>query len=167
MSAQMSGELKVNVVTPLPTSMRLPRSGSVKGDAELCSTCGACELYCSLFHEGSASRKLARINVVSDRFTGETAIETCRQCDVPACLYACMVPGAMYIDPKTGARVIDGEKCVGCGNCARACPYNANGGIIRLNPVKNIYIKCDLCGGDPQCVKGCRYLALSYVPRRM
>jgi len=159
--------LKEAVATPVPDSMRLPRSGHIEGDPELCSTCGACELYCSMAHGGVARRRLARLNIVSNRFTGSQSIETCYQCDAPACLYACMVPGAMSIDPETGARVINEEKCVGCGACARACPYDANGGVIRLNPEKNVYVKCDLCGGDPECIKACRYLALTYRQRRL
>jgi len=164
---QVNDKTKEKVSTPLPSSMRLPHSSWVKGDPEFCSTCGTCELYCSLSHEGSASRSKARLNVISDRFTGDTTVETCRQCEVPACIYACMVPGAMSIDPQTGARLINEDKCVACGNCARACPYNGHGSIIRLNPAKDVYIKCDLCGGDPQCIKACRYLALTQVPRRV
>ena len=156
-----------NRITPLPGSMRLPQSSSIRGDAEFCSTCGACELYCSLKHEGGASRSTARLNIVSDRFTGDTTIETCRQCETPACLYACMVPGAMSIDPKTGARLINKERCVACGNCARACPYNAREGVIKLDRARNIYVKCDLCDGDPQCIRACRYLALTYAQRRV
>ncbi len=165
--AQVDEKTKEGMSTPLPGSMRLPHSGWVKGDTELCSTCGSCELYCSLSHEGASSRSKARLNVISNRFTGDTAIETCRQCDAPACLYACKVPGAMSVDPKTGARLINEDKCVACGSCAQACPYNGHGGIIRFNPDRNIYVKCDLCGGDPQCIGACRYLALTLVPRRM
>ncbi len=33
-----------------------------------------------------------------------------------------------------------------------------------MDPDKNIAVKCDLCGGDPQCVKACRLpQALKYV----
>ena len=155
------------VVTPLPGEMRLPHGGWVEGDTEICSTCGSCELYCSMAHEKVSSRSLARLSIISDRFTGHVAIETCRQCAAPDCVYACKVPGAMTIDPNTKARLIDAEKCVGCGACAKACPYNANNGVIRLDPERNIYIKCDLCGGDPQCIKACRFISITYEGRRI
>lgn len=152
-------------MTPLPETMRLPHGGWIEGNAELCSTCGSCELYCSMAHEGTSTRRLSRLQIVTNRFTGDTTIETCRQCEAPACLFACRVPGAMTIDPTTGARLINEERCVGCGACARACPYNVHGGVIRFDRDRNIYVKCDLCGGDPQCLQACRFLALTYTRR--
>jgi Fe-S-cluster-containing dehydrogenase component len=32
-----------------------------------------------------------------------------------------------------------------------------------MDPVKKNAFKCDLCGGDPQCVKWCANTALKYV----
>jgi Fe-S-cluster-containing hydrogenase component 2 len=43
--------------------------------------------------------------------------------------------------------------------CLIACPF----GIIRLNPKSHKIIKCDLCGGDPICVKSCPTQALKFV----
>jgi len=59
----------------------------------------------------------------------------------------------MYVDTKTGARVIDEEKCIGCRRCVEACPFSES--MIVYNPEKNVCEKCDLCGGDPECVKQC------------
>lgn len=150
------------IKSPLPKKMTLPRSGHIVPHPELCSSCRTCELVCSLVHEGVASRTQARLKVTADPIKGVFTIETCKQCLAPDCLYACPVDGALAIDKKTGARIIDEDKCIACGACARACPYNANGAIIRLHPEKNVYIKCDLCGGNPQCVKSCRWIVLEY-----
>ena len=62
------------------------------------------------------------------------------------------------------ARVTYPEDCTGCGACAKACPFNKEGTVIRLNGESGIYVKCDLCGGDPKCVPFCPTKALEYVP---
>jgi len=60
---------------------------------------------------------------------------------------------------KTGAIVVDEEKCVGCGLCVQSCPY----GAITVDPLTKCALKCDLCNGDPECVKHCPGGALSYL----
>jgi len=50
--------------------------------------------------------------------------------------------------------------CVGCKTCVIACPF---GGAL-YHYVKGCAMKCDLCGGDPECVKSCLYRALEYLP---
>ena len=75
----------------------------------------------------------------------------CRHCKNPPCLSACPVVGAMVEDEKTGVVVIDELKCIGCLNCVEACPF----GAIFVGPNREI-LKCDLCGGDPECVKYCQ-----------
>jgi Fe-S-cluster-containing hydrogenase component 2 len=63
---------------------------------------------------------------------------------------ACPV-GAIEVDPKTNARVINAQKCTGCMTCVKACPW----AMISFNEETKKATKCDLCGGDPQCVKWC------------
>jgi len=82
-------------------------------------------------------------------------------------MQVCPVKEAMIADEKTGARVIVEEECIGCGNCFRACPFNAEGSIIR--PKENVYVKCDLCyqrEGGPACVEICPQNAVSYIGHR-
>jgi len=69
----------------------------------------------------------------------------------------------MRVDDKTGSVVIDENRCSGCGECAEACPFNAERTVIRLNSTTGKYVKCDLCGGNPQCVEICPTGALRYV----
>ena len=76
--------------------------------------------------------------------------EFCRQCISPECLFVCPKE-AIYLDPKTKARVVDEKKCIGCGTCAKNCPW----GMIQVNPETKKAVKCDFCGGNPQCVEWC------------
>ena len=55
--------------------------------------------------------------------------------------------------------IIDGEACIGCGRCVRAC---ASGGIVvegeRSNRCARVTDGCILCGG---CVDACPVNAIS------
>ena len=57
----------------------------------------------------------------------------------------------------SGAIVVDNNLCVGGKMCTLECPF----GLIVMGRDKQA-IKCDLCGGNPECVKACTYGALSY-----
>ena len=129
--------------------------GYIAYNPENCAGCRTCMAVCSLYHEGSVWPDLARIQVIAPVLKiFETEAYTCKQCEGPECLYACPVEGALYIDATTGARVIDPEKCIGCKLCMEACPQYPNT-PIRYDAQREICVKCDLCGGDPLCVKFC------------
>ena len=145
---------------------RLPESDYIGINAELCVGCRTCELMCSLHHEHKFHLALSRLHVTRNPFTADFQPEVCHQCLAPECYIVCPVEGAMYIDEQTGARVIATTKCIGCGACARACPWNQKGYIIRANHKQGVYVKCDLCEGTPQCVAFCPVSALTYVTTR-
>jgi Fe-S-cluster-containing dehydrogenase component len=84
-----------------------------------------------------------------------THVLYCQQCDDPKCLKACPT-GALHVDDKSGARVIDQKVCIGCQTCLRACIfYSTSTSRIKYNAETKKCFKCDLCGGDPECVKRC------------
>ena len=129
--------------------------GYVSYNPEKCSGCRTCMAVCSLYHEGAVNPELARIQVIAPVLKiFEAEGYTCKQCEGPECLYACPVEGALHIDEATGARVIDAEKCIGCKLCLEACPQYPNT-PIKYDAQNEICVKCDLCGGDPLCVKFC------------
>ncbi|HBK59494.1 MAG TPA: hypothetical protein DDZ84_01700 [Firmicutes bacterium] len=66
--------------------------------------------------------------------------------------------GAIRRHPTTGAVVISKELCVGCRACFSACPVAGMCLDIHGKPAK-----CDLCNGDPECVKACVAGALEYT----
>lgn len=147
-------------------------------DNKLCVRCDYCEKACAETHDG-----ISRL----DREAGPTYAElhipiSCRHCEHPHCMADCP-PNALYRTP--GGAVNVNDTCIGCGNCARNCPYDA----IRLSakPKKRGFLmswllfgigdepgmrkpavkskenkemarKCDLCEdvkGGPACVRAC------------
>ena len=132
--------------------------GRVVHDSDVCSGCRTCEAVCTLYHEGVAGSELSRLKWDKDVMDAcITDIYTCKQCAGAECMAVCPI-GALHVDENTGARVIDEKKCTGCQLCMAACPCNPP--MIKYNAQKNVCFKCDLCGGDPQCVKFCPMGAL-------
>jgi Fe-S-cluster-containing hydrogenase component 2 len=95
-------------------------------------------------------------------FEAEVKAYVCRQCDDPMCVRSCPI-GAIRLDERTGVYVIVEDICVGCGLCSEACPYNGEKSILVLNQARKVFMKCDLCSGDPQCVQVCPSEALKVV----
>ncbi len=123
----------------------------------LCSGCRTCELACSLFHEGECSPSLARRRIVDHDVVIHRSV-VCAQCDDPPCIEVCPVK-ANRRDPGTAAIITIDDLCIRCRACAEACPYDA----IWFSPAGKL-LRCDLCSGDPQCVRFCATGALSYEP---
>lgn len=121
----------------------------IKITRDLCTGCGVCEMICSLVHTGTVNPVLARLRILSTSDYKNYPI-ICRHCEPPKCLEVCPVPGALYIDSKTRVLFLNDEKCTHCHACVEACPFDA----IFVGP-NGEPLKCDLCGGDPQCVKYC------------
>jgi anaerobic carbon-monoxide dehydrogenase iron sulfur subunit len=48
---------------------------------------------------------------------------------------------------------------VGCKVCTIACPF----GTVNYTHDTGKVIKCDLCGGDPECAKACPTQAITCV----
>lgn len=118
--------------------------------ADRCTGCRLCELACSFYHTGVFRPALSRIKVKLLSKEGFSFPLVCLQCKDAACIASCE-PGAIDKNKKTGALVIDLKKCTGCKQCLSACPYGGMGYDVESdNP-----IACDLCQGDPKCVKSC------------
>ncbi len=81
----------------------------------------------------------------------------CQQCGTAACMKVCPV-GAISRNAVTGAMEVAESRCITCKMCTIACPF----GATLYDYVNNKIAKCDLCGGDPACVKLCPSGAISY-----
>ncbi|MGI6686321.1 MAG: 4Fe-4S dicluster domain-containing protein [Bacillota bacterium] len=123
-----------------------------------CAGCRTCEMVCSVKHYGVSSPVRSQIRVVEWLKEGLCSPLTCLQCEEALCEKACPMK-AISRDNKTGAKIIDEKLCVGCRMCVLACPVG--GTAIHLDTRKAM--KCDLCGGDPQCVRFCPTGAIEYV----
>lgn len=135
-------------------------------NAAKCVGCQRCEINCTLVNDGVCSTYISRVKVQRNiTLNGEHGIygnkdwvyfpDTCRQCKDPACGNACP-QGAIYANDN-GVRVVDQEKCIGCGACVQACPWH----MPTVNPETHKSSKCIACGA---CVQGCPAGALSIIP---
>lgn len=125
---------------------------------ERCTGCHRCELSCSLFNFKVQNPALSRIHVIRKEPYVDVPI-VCIQCGI--CIDACPIK-AIKRNTKTGAVIIDEKKCNGCLQCVNVCPW----GCITMDRVTRKIpkaLKCNLCLGDPQCVKNCPEKVLLYV----
>ena len=72
----------------------------------------------------------------------------------------------MHKEGKRGLVLVDETKCVGCGYCVMACPYNAP----KVSRELGYSVKCNGCeerlnqGLQPICVMSCPLRALDFGP---
>ena len=151
-------------------------TGYLVYDSRRCSGCQSCMVACSLVHEGAASTSLSRIQVsrgILTRYPYDIQISVCRQCPEPMCVKSCPA-GACHVSAASGnVRMIDATKCIGCGECLKACPHSPHRTV--WNPAANKAAKCDLCAkapyfgkrggpaGSQACVTTCPMGALKLV----
>lgn len=138
---------------------------------ELCTVCGMCAMACSLEKIGKFNKYCTGLWIDYDVRTGVMTHTICRQCRNPLCVKACPAekawrgPGLfeppIYRDAEKGIVHLDTSKesCLGCNECMLACPF----GAILIMPENGQLVKCDQCGGDPECVKICPTNALQFL----
>jgi Fe-S-cluster-containing hydrogenase component 2 len=125
---------------------------------EKCTGCRQCELVCSVSHEGVSNPSRSRISVVKWEAEGLYIPMSCQQCEDAPCKAICPVR-AIHRDAALSYVKVDYDVCIGCRLCVAACPF----GAMNFDAVGNKVIKCDLCEGEPTCVRFCDVKALDYV----
>jgi carbon-monoxide dehydrogenase iron sulfur subunit len=117
---------------------------------EVCSGCRACMVACVASHEGGFGTAPARIKVTKVEPEGLDVPAVCRRCRRPGCVAACPT-SALWREEPAGIIRLRAEECIGCGACADGCPF----GMVTIRPADGYPLICDLCDGDPACVKRC------------
>ena len=145
-------------------------------DLTRCAGCRTCSVACAdlnntpvglnlrrvIEFEGGSWKKSAEGTWRQDVFAYYVSIG-CNECADPACVKVCPTK-AHFKRAEDGLVVIDREKCIGCGMCARACPY----GVPQLDAKRGKMLKCDGCvartsrGMMPVCVESCPERALEF-----
>jgi len=137
---------------------------------EACTGCRLCEVACSLVKEDKIQPGIARISV-RQYYPGVEFPVACYQCGAEAkCAEACPV-SAMTVDTskKLNTISIDLSKCTRtaqnseCTACLDKCP----GLVVNFHPTTKAPLICDLCGGDPECIKVCPSQTLTLKGIRM
>jgi Fe-S-cluster-containing hydrogenase component 2 len=121
---------------------------------EKCSGCRQCSISCSLNKLGECNPKKGAINILRDEFERYEIQFVCLQCEEPECTTVCMK--SAIAKGEDGIVRVDKDKCIGCRMCVVACPYGA------ITSFEGNIIKCDLCDGDPVCIKYCSTDAVVY-----
>lgn len=153
-----SGRLEIRTT---PTKM-------IVTDRARCSGCQRCEMMCTIRNDGRVCQHIARVRVWPNYNFGssvdvnggiygtcEYTVAHCKQCADPWCAKYCPVH-AISADEKSGARVVDAKRCIGCGMCTQACPWN----MPRLDSETNTSTKCISCG---RCAEQCPNGAIRFV----
>ncbi len=128
-------------------------------DIRRCIGCQACTIACVM--ENRPPENVFRTIVSTYEVAQDERVDTyvlprlCNHCDDPPCVPVCPV-GATFKAPD-GEVLIDADRCVGCGYCVQACPYDAR----FLNRETGTADKCTFCahrleaGLLPACVETC------------
>jgi carbon-monoxide dehydrogenase iron sulfur subunit len=130
----------------------------LKIDYSKCHGCGICETVCKLNNSLNYNGSKAKIKSISIELEGWGLPKICMQCNDPACMAVCPNK-AIYRDEALNRVMVDHDRCIGCRLCVMTCPF----GAPQFDNDSGRIVKCDLCDGDPVCVRYCMYDALQYV----
>jgi Fe-S-cluster-containing dehydrogenase component/CRP-like cAMP-binding protein len=144
-------------------------------DLDRCTRCDDCVRACAAAHDNNP--RFVRQGPISDRIMVANA---CMHCQDPVCMIECPT-GAISRHADEGVVVINDLTCIGCGACAKNCPYDAirmveirhQDGSFILDENTRMPIpkatKCDLCVdqmGGPACQRACPHDALIRMDMR-
>ncbi len=126
-------------------------------DLETCVRCDDCVRGCA-----SAHQNRPRFVREGEKYGKFLIARSCYHCEDPVCLIGCPT-GAIRRANVEDVVEINEKICIGCGNCATRCPYDAivmhdTGNHWPNGDTRLVASKCDLCytsKAGPACVKNC------------
>ena len=141
-------------------------------DSRRCIGCFACAMACkNQYHQetGVVWRKVYPLSeeIYPHRERAFYSL-ACNHCEHPTCFEVCPVKAYDKRD-SDGIVIHHQDKCIGCGNCVRSCPY----GAPKYNPVLKKAEKCSYCwqridaGLKTACVQSCPTHALQMIDMGM
>ena len=113
-------------------------------DHKRCVKCHACEIACKPWNEveiGPRWREVVKVE--SGTFPNVKSMNVsmaCMHCGDAPCRDACPVT-AIIKRAEDGVVMVDQNKCIGCGFCVWACPFNAP----QLSATAGKMEKCNFC----------------------
>ncbi|MBN1232927.1 MAG: 4Fe-4S dicluster domain-containing protein [Candidatus Coatesbacteria bacterium] len=113
-----------------------------------CSGCLSCVTYCRSYNDGEL------LEVDLDFFEGKNKIRICRQCKICKAAESC--PNKVFYREKDGIWRLATEKCIGCGNCEKNCPF----GAVKIREGKSV--KCQVCS-ERLCSEVCFTKAIQII----
>ncbi len=128
-------------------------------DLRRCVGCFSCQVTCKVENNVPFDDFRARVNV-AERGTYPDVKRyflptLCNHCEKAPCVEVCPVQASYK--REDGVVLVRVDRCIGCGYCIEACPYNAR----YLDPNLNVAEKCTFCvhridkGLPPACVHNC------------
>ncbi len=141
-------------------------------DQDSCVRCGHCAWSCATSHDDGVARLVPRGDkVVTGEVEEASSLllpNSCQHCENPACMIDCPT-GAIGRDPR-GDVFVREDICIGCGNCAKGCPWDniqmAPRSATKKALSASVAVKCDVCNGrdeGPACVAACPVQAIARV----
>jgi CRP-like cAMP-binding protein/Pyruvate/2-oxoacid:ferredoxin oxidoreductase delta subunit len=178
---------RMTVASTATQSRRVEELGLLQGqnlmliDLTRCTRCDQCVDACVSAHEDGVTRLIRE----GPRFDKYLVPSSCRMCMDPVCMIGCPVGS---IRRTQDLNILIEDWCVGCGLCARQCPYDS----IQMHPLEEFgrevsqefariaeggdvvavterAVVCDQCSGlptGPACVYACPHDAAIRVNAR-
>lgn len=151
---------------------------AIRVNHDKCTGCRICEQVCDEFNHkltvdgieqagpGDPHRSLITIHSYPEPYYVAWA---CLGCPDLPCVRACDYYAdrlehrkALHVDQHTGEIRLAKDWCAGCEKCIEACE-SRGGNVLRWDKLSYIAGGCNLCHGDPQCVKECPVEAIEFI----